>query len=450
MKGEKYEVAILGGGVAGLSAGYVLSKAGVNLAVCESGAAVGGLSRTIVQGEFRFDLGGHRFFTKNRKLENFVRQLMGEEFIVAPRKSRIYLRSRYFDYPLKPLNALFGMGILKSIKIISDCCFKRLKNLLTKPAIISLEDWVVSNFGREMFNLYFREYSEKVWGISCKRISEEWVAQRIRGLSLTVAIKNAFFKSNEIATLIERFLYPPLGIGRISEKMQEEIEKSNRVFLNTRAERANHSSTRINSIVANGITLEAEEFISSIPLTALVKMLHPAPPKEVLESAEKLRYRDTIIVAVMLNRDRITDLTWIYFPERKIPFGRIHEPKNWSIKMAPEGKTALVAEYFCFKGDKTWEASDEKLAEVTIQNLEKLGFIKRSEVIGSTVVRVEKAYPLLEIGYREHYDRIFDYLSRFKNLQIIGRGGMFRYHNMDHAIETGIKAAENIRRGEKT
>lgn len=444
MKGERYEVAILGGGVAGLSAGYVLSKAGVKLAVCEGSVAAGGLARTIVQGEFRFDLGGHRFFTKNRKLENFVRQLMGEEFIVAPRKSRIYLRSRYFDYPLKPLNALFSMGMLKAIKIISDYCFERLKNLLTKPAIISLEDWVVSNFGREMFNLYFREYSEKVWGISCDKISEEWVAQRIKGLSLAVAIKSAFFKSNEIATLTERFLYPQLGIGRISERMQEEIERKNRVFLNTRAERINHSGARINSIVANGITLEAEEFISSIPLTSLVKMLHPAPPREVLESAEKLRYRDTIIVVLMLNRDRITDLTWIYFPEHRIPFGRIHEPKNWSIKMAPQGKTALVAEYFCFKGDEIWSRSDEKLAEVTIENLERLGFINRSEVIGSAVVRVEKAYPLLEIGYREHYDRIFDYLSRFKNLHIIGRGGMFRYYNMDHAIKTGIKAAEKV------
>ncbi len=449
MKSEKYEAVILGGGIAGLSAGYVLSKAGVNLAVCESGAAVGGLARTIVQGEFRFDLGGHRFFTKNRKLENFVRQLMGEEFLITPRKSRIYLRSKYFDYPSKPVNALFGLGMLKAVKIISDYCFEKFKRLLTKPEIVSLEDWVVDNFGREMFNLYFKEYSEKVWGIPCDRISEEWVAQRIKGLSLTVAIKNAFFKSNpEIPTLTERFLYPPLGIGRISERLQEEIEKSSKVFLSTHVETVNHSGSRIESVAArkNGemITFRANEFVSSIPLPNLVRMLNPTPPLEVLKAAEALHFRDTIIVALMINRDRVTELTWIYVPERSIPFGRVHEPKNWSEYMAPRGKTTLVAEYFCFEGDEIWSKSDEELTKITAENMEKLGFVKASEVLDSAVVRVRNAYPLLEVGYKKSYDKLLSYLSKFENLQLTGRTGMFRYHNIDHAMETGIKAAENI------
>jgi protoporphyrinogen oxidase len=276
------------------------------------------------------------------------------------------------------------------------------------------------------------------------------VAQRIKGVSLTVAIRDAFFKSDgrKIASLTERFLYPDLGIGRISDRFQEEIEETNPVYLNCSATRVNHDGTRITSVVARNQgsekLLKGGEFISSIPLTRLVTMLHPKAPSEVLKAAEALRYRDTIIVAAMIDRDRVTDLTWIYFPERKIPFGRIHEPKNWSAKMAPPGKTTIVAEYFCFKGDNTWNTSDRELVGITVKNLVKLGFIKEAEVIDSTVLRIRKAYPLLEVGYRRKYDKIIGYLRKFENLQIIGRGGMFRYHNMDHAIETGIKAAENL------
>lgn len=450
---EKHRAVVLGGGVAGLSAGYVLSRAGLDVALCEKDAAVGGLSKTIVRGEYRFDLGGHRFFTKNRQLENFLKELMGEEFIVAPRSSKIYLRGRYFDYPLKPVNALFGLGPGTTVRIILDYAYERIKNVFRNPEIVSLEDWVVSNFGRTMFNLYFKEYSEKVWGVGCDRISEEWVAQRIKGLSLTVAIREAIFKSNnrKIATLAERFLYPKLGIGRISDRFQEEIEKSNRVYLNCGATRVNHDGTRIVSVAAKNLfpegsekLLVGEEFISSIPLTRLVAMLHPKAPPEVLRAAKELKYRDTIIVAVMIDRDKVTDLTWIYFPERKIPFGRIHEPKNWSMKMAPPGKTSIVAEYFCFEGDDTWNTEDKRLAGTTVENLVELGFIGKDEVIGSTVLRIKKAYPLLEVGYRRKYDKIIGYLRKFENLQVIGRGGMFKYHNMDHAIETGIKAAENL------
>ncbi len=446
---KKYDVLILGAGIAGLSAAHALSRAGIKLAVCESDAAVGGLSKTIVRGEFRFDLGGHRFFTKNKQLEEFVRQLMGEEFVVAPRKSKIYLRGRYFDYPLKPANALFGLGIRTAVKIIADYATVRLKNLFVKPNVVSLEDWVVNNFGREMFRLYFREYSEKVWGIECNKMSEEWVAQRIKGLSLSVAIRNAFFKSQQpVATLIERFLYPKLGIGRISERLQEEIRKSGEIFLNARVTRINHNDARIESaVVSSGDgnkTFYARDFISSIPLPNLIRMLNPAPPEEIIQAAQELRYRDTIIVALMVNRDRITDLTWIYVPERSIPFGRVHEPKNWSEHMAPRGRSVLVAEYFCFNGDEIWSKSDEELARITVENVEKLGFLKASEVFDSAVVRVKNAYPLLEVNYRKNYEKLLAYLDRFENLQLVGRTGMFRYHNIDHAMETGIKAAENL------
>ena len=445
------EILILGGGLTGLSAGYVLTKAGLKVKVFESDSSVGGLSKTIIHNGFRFDLGGHRFFTKDRELNNFVKELMGKELISVPRKSKIYMRNKYFDYPLKPLNAIFGLGISTTIEILFDYAAERIKNLIKEPQNISLEDWVVGNFGRKMFNIYFKEYSEKVWGIECSMISAEWVAQRIRGLSLASAVKNAFFKLNgkDVPSLVDFFLYPQLGIGRISDRLKEDIEAGNNIVLtDSRIERINHSDFKVESIVINNRKQFVEEngieFISSIPITKLVKMLHPAPPENILTAASKLRFRDLVIVAVTINRKRVTDQTWIYIPEQKIPFGRLHEPTNWSEKMAPEGKTIIVAEFFSFKGDGIWSKSDEELTAITVENLENMGFVKKHEIIGSAVVRVPNAYPLFKVGYKERCDEIYEYLGRFKNLHITGRSGMFRYYNMDHAIESGIKTAERI------
>lgn len=447
----KNTIIILGCGLAGLSAGYVLTMAGLSVKVFESDSSVGGLSKTIIHNGFRFDLGGHRFFTKDQGLNNFVKELMCEELISVPRKSKIYMRNKYFDYPLKPLNAIFGLGISTTIEILLDYAAEKIKNLIRKPQNISLEDWVVSNFGRKMFNIYFKEYSEKVWGIDCSMISAEWVAQRIRGLSLASAVKNAFFKLNgkDVPSLVDVFLYPQLGIGRISDRLKEDIEAGNNsVFTDSRIELINHSDFKVESIVINNreqfIEENGIEFISSIPITKFVKMLHPAPPENILTAASKLKFRDLVIVAVMINRKRVTDQTWIYIPEQKIPFGRLHEPTNWSEKMAPEGKTIIVAEFFSFKGDVIWSKSDEELTAITVENLENMGFIEKHEVIGSSIVRVPNAYPLFEVGYKERCDEIYEYLGRFKNLHITGRSGMFRYYNMDHAIESGIKTAEKI------
>ncbi|TAL24970.1 MAG: hypothetical protein EPN94_06275 [Nitrospirae bacterium] len=444
------QILILGGGLTGLSAGYVLTGSGFRVKVFERDDAVGGLSKTIIHNGFRFDLGGHRFFTKDNKVNDFVKSLMDEELIEVARKSKIYMRNRYFDYPLKPVNAIFGMGLPTTLKIISDYGLEKIKKLIKEPDNISLEDWVVGNFGRKMFDIYFKEYSEKVWGINCDRISSEWVEQRIRGLSLAKAVKNAFFKVNgkDVPTLADRFLYPQLGIGRISDRLREEIDRHNDVFTGTGVKCINHSDYRIEGIeVGNPLhsgVIHGREIISSIPMNKLVLMLNPSPPEDILDAALKLKFRDIVIVTVMIDRERVTDQTWIYVPEKKIPFGRIHEPTNWSRKMAPEGKTLIVTEFFSFKGDGIWNENDERLVAVTVENLEKLGFIKKHEVIDSAVVRVPGAYPLFEVGYKELCDKLYDYLSRFGNLHIAGRGGMFRYYNMDHAIESGIKAAEKI------
>ncbi len=443
-------IIVAGGGLTGLSAGYSLTKAGFRVKVIERDAFVGGLSRTVVHNGFRFDLGGHRFFTKNEETNKLVKELMDGEMVSVPRKSKIFLRNRYFDYPLKPLNALFGLGIPTTLKIISDYIAERARRLKGSPEQLSLEDWVVSNFGRTMFNIYFKEYSEKVWGIDCSRISVDWVAQRIRGLSLAGAVKNAFFKfsGRDIPSLVDRFDYPELGIGRISERFKEEIEKYNAVFTGTEVERIYHSAYHIDSIEVKGPSgcsiIGGDEFISSIPITKLVRVLRPAPPRHILEAAAHLKFRDLVVVTLMIDRERVTDQTWIYLPEQKIPLGRIHEPTNWSAKMAPPGKTLIVAEFFSTVGDAIWNKSDGDLAGIAAKTLEQLGFIQQSEVIDSCVVRAPKAYPLFEIGYAGICESIYNYLNKFSNLHIAGRVGKFRYYNMDHAMESGMSAAEEI------
>lgn len=446
------EIVILGAGLAGLSAGCVLTRAGRNVTVVEGGSAVGGLSRTIEHEGFRFDLGGHRFITKTRETEDFVRDLLRDECRVVPRKSEIHMRGRYFNYPLTPANALFGMGLAATFRILVDYAMQNTRNIVQRPAIVSLEDWVVSKFGRALFDLYFKEYSEKVWGIDCRSISMEWVSRRIEGLSLWKAIKNAFSKQNgsDINTLADSFLYPATGIGLISDRLQQAIEVRNRIQTKTRVSRIDHDNFTIKSImVQNGddlYDLEGSEFISSIPLTALTQALHPAPPAEVQRAVAALGYRDLIVSTIMLDREQVTDLTWMYLPEKTVPFGRIHEPKNWSRDLAPEGKTHIVAEYFCFQQDDIWQASDEAITSSTVEHLARMGFINRHEVIGSCVVRVPRAYPLFHVGYERHYAACIDYLKQFSNLHVIGRGGMFRYHNMDHAMESGIDAANKILR----
>jgi protoporphyrinogen oxidase len=418
--------------------------------VFERDAAVGGLSKTIEKEGFRFDLGGHRFFTKDERLNSFVKELMGDELISVRRTSKIYMGGKYFDYPLRPLNAVFGLGIGTTAKILADYGREKVRGLLKKAGPVSLEDWVVGNFGRTMFDIYFREYSEKVWGLDCSRISAEWVERRIQGLSLGRAVRNAVFRagSRDVPTLVDSFSYPRLGIGRMSDRLREEIERGNEVSTDTRVERISRSGFTVRSVeVKNGAGREvvrADEFISSLPLPHVVRMLKPSPPAGILEAAMRLKFRDLVVVAVMVDRKRVTDLTWIYIPEQSIPFGRIHEPANWSEKMAPEGKTAVVTEYFSFRGDPLWNTDDDTLIDTTAKNLEDLGFIAKHEVIGGAVVRVPGAYPLFDVGYKKACDEIYDYLGRFENLHLAGRSGMFRYYNMDHAIESGINTAEKI------
>jgi protoporphyrinogen oxidase len=449
---NKTDVVVIGAGPAGLSAAFLLSENKKSTVVLEMSDQVGGISRTIERDGFRFDIGGHRFFTKDDEVDRFFREILGDEAIWVSRSSKIFYLGKYFDYPLKPANAIFGMGVGTTAKCLADYGYVKVRNTISKPEVVSFEDWVSNEFGRALFRLFFKNYTEKVWGIDCDQICAEWAAQRIKGLSLRVAVKDALFpqKNGKVATLIDKFLYPRLGIGRISERLAEDVEKlGNEVRMHTRVTAVNHQDGHISSVeVESGdgsYRLEVDQLCSSMPLTELVLAMRPEAPAEVVEAAQNLRYRDLVTVNLMIDKPQVTDQTWIYIHDPSFKLGRIHEPRNWSPAMAPEGKSSIVAEYFCFEGDDIWNMEDQDLIDLTVDDLgRRLGFLTAAEVIGGFVVRVPKAYPMYELGYEEPLNKIRAYVDGFDNLEIVGRYGTYKYNNMDHSMKTGILAARNI------
>jgi protoporphyrinogen oxidase len=437
---------ILGGGPGGLTAGYTLAEKDEKVVVIEKDSKVGGLSKTVDFKGYKFDLGGHRYWSKSDLINNFVKKLMGDELIFVNRISRIYFNGKYFNYPLKPLNAMFGMGIFKSISIFLDYLLVKLSDKFNKRKEENFEDWIVNRFGKTMFDLYFRDYTEKVWGIKCNEISAEWASQRIKGMSLTEAVKNAIFKKKDgPKTLVDQFMYPKLGIGRISDRMAEEIAKNNDLILNSEVVSIKHDNKDILSAkISDGTEIEADQFISSIPITQLVGILNPDVPKEVIDAAGRLTYRGIVLVNLLTTKEEMTNDTWMYIQDKDIPFGRMQQPKNWSKYLVKDNKCSLILEYFSTKGDEIWNKTDKDLIDYTIKYLEKIKFIKAEEITDGFVIKISKAYPVYTLNYKEDLKILMDYLKRFKNLQLVGRYGTFKYNNMDHSLEMGIKAAENI------
>jgi len=447
----------MGAGPGGLCSAYVLTKAGTSALVVEKAPFVGGLARTIrrqtAHGEFRFDIGGHRWFTKNDELNDLFREVVGEELLWVDRVSRIYFDGRYVDYPLKVSNALAAIGPATAARAMADYAATRVRQRLSPAPIRSMEDAYVDQFGPTLYRLFFQRYSEKVWGLPCSEMSGDWVTQRSKGMSIATAVKDAIVPSRgKVVSLIDRFMYPRLGFGRLSERMAAAIVAGgNDVRLNAGVTRIHRTADRVTAIEVDAsdggaARLEADAFVSSIPLTMLVQIMEPAAPAEVIEAAKSLVFRNIITVNLMLRRPRVTPDTWLYVHDRNILFGRLHEPKNWSPAMVPgDAYTSIVAEYFCSFGDAIWQRSDDALVEQTVGHLaDDLRFIARDEVIGGFCVRAPRAYPSYVLGYDRPLAVVKQFVSQFTNLQIIGRYGTFRYNNTDHSIETGLLAAKNI------
>jgi protoporphyrinogen oxidase len=444
---------VIGAGPAGLTAAYEATRCGMSAVVLEKGSDVGGLARTAVYKGFHFDMGGHRFFTKAPSVEKIWRDVLGANFLRRPRLSRIYYRGRFFHYPLRPWNALKGLGPWQALAIAASYLKWQLFPYKKED---TFEEWVTNRFGRRLFRTFFQTYTEKVWGVPCSELKAEWAAQRIKDLSLKTAVLNMFTRrATTIKTLIEEFDYPRLGPGMMWKAVRDAVTGAGgSVELNRDVFRIEHEDGRVVRVVvsSNGghETIAGTDFVSSMPITELVRKLDPPPPPPVLEASRALTYRDFLTVCLIVNRAELFPDNWIYVHDPHVLVGRIQNYRNWSPAMVPDpGKTGLGLEYFCTEGDALWTSSDEELVALATREIAEIGLARPDEIEDGCVVRVPKAYPIYDPAYREHLDVLRTYLSGFSNLQTIGRNGLHRYDNQDHAMLTGMLAARNVAFGEQ-
>jgi protoporphyrinogen oxidase len=446
---QAVDAIILGAGPAGLSGAYELARSKKNVFIFEKESQVGGISKTIKFKGCFFDLGGHRFHTNFSEVSSLWEEVLGEDFLVRPRLSRIYYKNKFFDYPLTPINAFFGLGTLESLGIVLSYCKSKIFPFKKED---NMEQWVSNRFGKKLFRTFFKTYTEKVWGISCNELSSDWSAQRIKNLSLFEAIKNAIFPKEEIKakTLIDKFRYPKYGPGMMYEGMAKKIiESGGEIVLDSKVKEIIREGDRIKSVRIESrdkmMCYSAENFISTIPISQLVKIISPRADESIIAAADSLKYRSFVSVGIILNCPNPFPDNWIYVHSPEIKLGRIQNFKNWSAFMVDEkNKTTLGLEYFCSEGDEFWKMSDADIIELGLGEVEKLGLIKKSDYIAGFVTRVSKAYPIYDKNYKENMKIIRKYLSTFANLQTIGRNGMFRYNNMDHSVLAGLWAAGNI------
>lgn len=443
---QHFPVVIIGAGPAGLTAAYDLVKQGVCPLVVEKAEQVGGIARTEVYKGYRFDIGGHRFYTKVEEVQTLWREVLADEMIRVPRLSRIYYRGKFFNYPLEIANTLKQLGVLESARILLS--YLKIK-AFPQPQEDTLEDWVTNRFGRRLFQTFFKTYTEKVWGIPCDKIQADWAAQRIKGLSLTTAVINALFKTHNTKTLIKEFDYPVLGPGMMWERFQAAVtDRGGEVRLDTGVVKLHHNGVRVEKVVlrqvGKPVEVAGDQFISSMPVTALVQRMDPPPPPVVLDAANALKYRAFMIVSLIINRADLFPDNWIYVHSPEVKVGRIQNFKNWSKAMVPDpSKTCLGMEYFCSEDDDLWRMSDTELLDLATREVAALGLAQPQDVEDGVVLRQPKAYPVYDKDYRDHLKVIQNYLTGFENLQTIGRNGMHRYNNQDHSMLTGLLAAKN-------
>jgi protoporphyrinogen oxidase len=439
---------VLGAGPAGLTAAYLLGKADRHAVVLEADRQVGGLAKTVEIDGYRFDLGGHRFFTKAWEVEALWHEIMGDELLLRPRMSRIYWNKKFLDYPLRGPDVIRKLGPIE----LTRCVASYLKAaVLPKRREESLEDWVSNRFGRRLFELFFKSYTEKVWGVPTTEIRAEWAAQRIKGLSFFSAAKAAFFgnSGNKVKTLISEFHYPRHGPGQMWETMTQQIEaQGGEVWLQTPVERIELAGGHVVAVEAAGTTYRPDTVISSLPLREVVTMTRPRPPADVIEAALGLRYRDFLTVALVVSGDDLFPDNWIYIHDPSVRVGRIQNYRSWSPWMVPDPDKACVGlEYFCFAGDDLWSMDDEGLVALASRELEQLGLVSADKVERGFAIRVPKAYPIYDADYSERVATIRAWLETIDNLQQVGRNGLHRYNNSDHSMLTAMRAVDNVLTG---
>lgn len=447
-----HEILIIGAGPAGLTAAWEAEKHGIKTLIIEGDKEIGGISRTVERNGWRFDIGGHRFFTKVDEVYQIWDEILDEEdFLLRPRMSRIYYKNKFYDYPLKASNALLNLGIIEAVRCVLSYFYVRVFPPKNQD---NFEDWVAARFGWRLYNIFFKTYTEKVWGVDARKIGSDWASQRIKNLSLMKAILNAFQinKSGEIiTTLIDKFKYPKYGPGMMWETAYKKLEEKNhKILLSSKVVEINKENDTYKVKIDSGEVFEAKNILSSMPLAHLPKTIKPIPNNNVLESGQNLKFRDFLSVALVIDEKDAFPDNWIYIHDPGVKVGRVQNYGSWSPYLVKEGKTCLGLEYFVNIGDELWSMEDEKLIDLGIKELEKLSLIKTNSTLEGYVVRMPKAYPVYDLDYSKNIDTIEKWLSNdHKNIYPIGRNGMHRYNNQDHSMMTAVLSVRNIILGEK-
>lgn len=444
---------VIGGGPAGLTAALELTDHGYRPIVLEQSRLVGGIARTESYKGFRFDMGGHRFFTKSTQVKELWHRILGNQFLQRPRLSRIFYNKKFFHYPLRPLEALSKLGLFEGTLIILS--YLRWQ-VFPYRTVDTFEQWVTNRFGRRLFLMFFKSYTEKVWGIPCSELKAEWAAQRIKNLTLASALLSWLFRPRyAITSLIEQFDYPALGPGMMWEAFRDEIaQQGGIVRMSCQVVKISRDGDRVLGVhvVEDGGETEfipADHVISSMPVTEFIKKLDPPAPLAIAKAAGQLKYRDFIAVCLIVDQSDVFQDNWIYVHEPDVKVGRIQNFKNWSPAMLPDqSKTSLALEYFCNEGDDLWCMSDSDLIELAKQELAKVGLVDSRWVEDGCVFRVPKSYPVYDSDYRECLSYIKDFIDHLANVETVGRNGLHRYNNQDHAMLTGLLAARNAVLGE--
>ena len=460
---ENVDVAIIGAGPSGLTAAYLLTKKGYSVTVIEKDERyVGGISRTVEVDGYRFDIGGHRFFSKSKEVVDLWNEILPDDFIQRPRMSRIYYEGKFYGYPLRAFEALFNLGIIRSTLCMAS--YAKAKVFPNKN-VRSFQDWTVNQFGHKLFSIFFKTYTEKVWGMPCDEMSADWAAQRIKGLSLGAAVMDGLKRSlglnkrpndgMETKTLLETFRYPRLGPGMMWDAARDfVVAKGNHVLMGHRFKQlaqGSDSNLRMAATCADGseVVITAKHVISSAPMRELLVRTYPLPTTFL--QANNLRYRDFLTVALMIKSDDLFPDNWIYIHDSKVQVGRVQNFRSWSPEMVPDPSIACVGlEYFCFENDGLWSSSDDDLIELAKKEMGILGLCKPEDVVGGAVVRQEKAYPVYDDEYAANVEAMRDELEdRYPTLHMVGRNGMHRYNNQDHAMMTAMLTVENIVAGSR-
>ncbi|OGH79001.1 MAG: hypothetical protein A3G08_03420 [Candidatus Magasanikbacteria bacterium RIFCSPLOWO2_12_FULL_47_9b] len=454
-------IVILGAGPAGMAAAMTLSDAGKNAIVIEKDTQVGGLAKTLLFQEgddlFRTDIGPHRFFSKNPFLYQFVENILHEQWVEVPRQTRQYIDGKFYAYPIIPLQALKNIGPLRACGM----GFSYLKGAaefgLFKKPIRTFEDYIIRHFGKKLGSFNMLNYTEKIWGIPCAAIHPDWAKQRIKGLNVRSALKNAFKKNNkkQPKSLVDSFFYPQYGTGLIYETIQKKIEtRGSTVYTKSTPAQIRHKNGTITEVIietdrGGSMTVSPAHLVNSIPIQQFISLLHPAAPEEIQHAANQLKWRSQVYLFITFNKPSIMRDNWIYFPDTHIPFGRISEMKNFSADMSPQDKTSLFIEFFVTKGNTLWNMENNALFSLTMDHLEKIGICSRTDVRAYYTFKKSHVYPVYDLTYKTHLETVTSYLDSLTNLYTIGRPGRFKYTNQDHSLEMGIAAAKSILENKK-